>query len=110
MGGIGKYLQETQAELRHVAWPTRTQTIVYAISVALLSVGIALYLGVFDFIFTTALSRALSVLPARNPITVTQNPVAAPAPTTGVNQTATIPTQPLGTPTLTIPTGNNPKK
>jgi preprotein translocase SecE subunit len=69
---FGQYLKDTQAELRHVAWPTRTQTIVYTIFVAAISIGVALYLGFFDFLFTTGLSRALNVVPSTNPMQVTQ--------------------------------------
>ena len=64
---IGQYLKDTQGELRHVAWPTRTQTIVYTILVALLSVGVALYLGLFDFLFTSGLTRFLQALPYTPP-------------------------------------------
>ena len=67
MAGIGQYLKDTRGELRHVAWPTRTQTIVYTVLVALLSVGVSLYLGLFDYIFTGALSRALGVSSASAP-------------------------------------------
>jgi preprotein translocase SecE subunit len=71
-----EYLRQTRGELRHVAWPTRTQTIVYALLVAAISIGIALYLGLFDFLFTAGLSRLLNVLPqaapTENPVTVTQ--------------------------------------
>lgn len=63
MAGIGQYLKDTQAELRHVAWPTRTQTIVYTILVMLISVGVSLYLGLFDFIFTTAMTRLINTAP-----------------------------------------------
>jgi preprotein translocase SecE subunit len=68
-----QYLKDTQGELRHVAWPTRTQTAVYTVLVAFLSVGVALYLGLFDFLFTSGLSRVLNVLPAVNPVVVTQS-------------------------------------
>ena len=61
---IGQYLKETQGELRHVAWPTRTQTIVYTVLVALISIAVALYLGLFDYIFTSGLTRIVGVLPA----------------------------------------------
>jgi preprotein translocase SecE subunit len=54
---IFQYLRDTQGELRHVAWPTRLQTIVYTALVIALSIVVALYLGLFDYIFTTALSR-----------------------------------------------------
>ncbi len=63
MAGIFQYIKDTQGELRHVAWPTRTQTVVYTMLVAMLSVGVALYLGLFDFLFTTTLTRFISVLP-----------------------------------------------
>ena len=58
-----QYLKDTRGELRHVAWPTQTQTIVYTILVIALSILIALYLGLFDYVFTTGLSRGLEFLP-----------------------------------------------
>ncbi len=70
---IGQYLRDTQAELKHVAWPTRLQTIVYTVLVALLSVVVALYLGVFDYVFTSGLARFLEVLPSAAPIIEMQN-------------------------------------
>lgn len=78
-----QYLRDTKGELRYVAWPTRLQTIVYTILVMLLSVFIALYLGLFDFIFTTGLRNTLEVLPQGNSapqITVTQTPIATTTP------------------------------
>lgn len=76
MASFGQYLKDTRAELKHVAWPTRTQTIVYTIIVSLISVGVALYLGFFDFVFTSTLQGVLRVLPSTPPITITQQPVA----------------------------------
>lgn len=67
-----QYLKDTQGELRHVAWPTRVQTIVYTVIVILLSLFIAVYLGLFDYIFTTGLSRALQFLPQKTPQTIFQ--------------------------------------
>lgn len=58
---IFSYFQETQAELRHVAWPTRVQTIVYTVLVIGISLFIALYLGFFDFLFTSTLARLAGV-------------------------------------------------
>lgn len=66
-----EYLRQTRGELRHVAWPTRAQTIIYAVLVATISVGVALYLGLFDFLFTGGLSRLLNVLPQGTPQTIT---------------------------------------
>jgi preprotein translocase SecE subunit len=79
MSAIGDYLRETRSELNHVAWPTRAQTIVYTILVALISVGVALYLGVFDFVFTGALSRVVGSLSTQGGVQVTQTqPTLAP--------------------------------
>lgn len=60
-----QYLKDTRGELRHVAWPTRTQTIVYTVVVILLSLFVAVYLGFFDYVFTTGLTRGLQFLPQR---------------------------------------------
>ena len=46
------YLKETKAELKHVSWPTRKQAIVFTTLVILISISTAIYLGVFDNIFT----------------------------------------------------------
>ncbi len=53
--GIINYFKETKAEMRHVAWPTREQTVVYTSLVILLSAILAMYVGFFDFLFTRAL-------------------------------------------------------
>jgi preprotein translocase SecE subunit len=74
-----QYLKDTQGELRHVAWPTQTQTIVYTVFVMAVSVGTALYLGLFDFLFTTSLSRIVEGK-AGSPIEVTQQPVSSTTP------------------------------
>ena len=92
MASIGQYLKETRGELRHVAWPTRAQTIVYTVLVAAISVGVALYLGLFDFLFTSGLARIVQILPGSNPITITQQPATStpattPSPTFGLPTT-----------------------
>jgi len=70
--GIGQYLSDTRVELRHVAWPSRTQTAVYTVLVALISIGVAAYLGLFDFLFTTGLTHVVSNLPATGEATQQQ--------------------------------------
>jgi preprotein translocase SecE subunit len=57
--GFIQYVKDTRNELRHVAWPTRTQTTVFTAFVMALSVVVALYLGVFDYVFTQGLERVL---------------------------------------------------
>lgn len=70
-----QYLKDTRTELRHVAWPTQTQTIVYTAFVAILSIATALYLGLFDYLFTTGLSTVIQNVPVVSPIEVTQTPL-----------------------------------
>jgi preprotein translocase subunit SecE len=57
--GIINYLRETKAELRHVTWPTKSQTINYTIIVVLISIGTGLFLGLLDYIFAQGLSRII---------------------------------------------------
>ena len=86
MGALIQYLKDTRAELRHVAWPTQTQTIIYTLLVAGLSIGIAAYLGLFDFLFTTGLTQIVNNLPAVTPAAQTQSTTS---PITITTQTAT---------------------
>lgn len=85
MSSFFQYLRDTKGELRYVAWPTRLQTIVYTVIVILLSIFVALYLGLFDYIFTTGLRNALEVLPQGNPppqLNITPVPVSTTIPVT----------------------------
>jgi len=50
--GLNQYINETKAEMKHVSWPTRKQTFVYTGLVIVISVVVAIYLGVLDAIFT----------------------------------------------------------
>ena len=67
-----QYLKDTRSELNHVAWPTRMQTIIYTVIVIALSIFVALYLGFFDYIFTTGLGRVLQFLPQNSQSTYQQ--------------------------------------
>ena len=77
---LTQYLKDTRGELNHVAWPTRTQTIVYAVLVAAISVGLAVYLGAFDFLFRAGLAQFIDSLPANSsaPAAQTANASATP--------------------------------
>ncbi|MBU6415476.1 preprotein translocase subunit SecE, partial [Patescibacteria group bacterium] len=48
-----------RAELRKVVWPTREEAIRYTIIVIAISVGVALFLGAFDYIFHFILNRLI---------------------------------------------------
>jgi preprotein translocase subunit SecE len=51
------YLRDTKAELRHVSWPTKKQTINYTIIVLVISIATGVFLGVLDFGFAQILKR-----------------------------------------------------
>jgi len=59
MSKITEYFQEIKGELKHVNWPTRKQTIFYTAFVIALSVIVAYFLGVFDFIFSKGLEKVI---------------------------------------------------
>jgi preprotein translocase subunit SecE len=61
MSKITEYFKETKAELKHVIWPSRSQTLYYTLIVIVLSVLVAYYLGVFDFIFSKGLEKILAL-------------------------------------------------
>ena len=80
-----QYLKDTQGELRHVAWPTRLQTIVYTILVALISIGVSLYLGLFDYLFTSGLAQFLEIVPTESSIVLDQFTTATTSPGGGTS-------------------------
>jgi preprotein translocase subunit SecE len=60
MSKFTEYLKETKMELKHVIWPSRNQTFYYTLVVIILSVVIAYYLGIFDFIFSLGLQKIIT--------------------------------------------------
>ena len=48
------YFKDVRAEMRHVSWPTRRQTVAYTVVVIAVSLGVAAYLGLWDYLFTIA--------------------------------------------------------
>jgi preprotein translocase subunit SecE len=51
------YLRDTKAELRHVSWPTKQQTLNYTVIVLVISIGTGIFLGIIDFGFAQVLKR-----------------------------------------------------
>ena len=56
---ITTYIKETQAELKHVNWPTRKQSLAYTIAVIVISLVVAYLLGAFDKLFQFGLGKLL---------------------------------------------------
>lgn len=53
------YIKEVVAEGKNVHWPTRKQTIFYSVTVLIISILIAYYLGLLDFLFGQGLGLLL---------------------------------------------------
>jgi len=49
------YVKETKAELRHVSWPSRKQAMGFTLVTVIVSIAVAVYLGIFDYIFSQIL-------------------------------------------------------
>jgi preprotein translocase SecE subunit len=56
---FNQYIKDTKSELKHVAWPTQTQTIVYTALVIGVSLIVAMYIGLFDFFFVRGLEGVI---------------------------------------------------
>ncbi len=61
MSKVTEYFKETKSELKHVVWPSRLQTVMYTVAVIVLSVLIAYFLGISDFLFSRGLEKLLSL-------------------------------------------------
>jgi preprotein translocase subunit SecE len=61
MSKLTEYIKETRGEFKHVIWPTRNQTLYYTIIVIVLSVVLAYFLGIFDYIFSRGLEKLLGL-------------------------------------------------
>lgn len=51
------FLKEVKLEMKKVNWPAREQTIRYTLIVVGICVVVALFLGTFDFLFTTMIDK-----------------------------------------------------
>ncbi|MBT4153769.1 MAG: preprotein translocase subunit SecE [Candidatus Magasanikbacteria bacterium] len=50
MNALANYFKEAISELKKVVWPTKTQTKNYSLIVIAMSIGVALFFGILDFI------------------------------------------------------------
>ena len=49
---ISRFFSEAKTELRHVNWPTRQEALRLTFIVIGIAVGLALFLGAFDWLFS----------------------------------------------------------
>lgn len=54
-----QYIKEVVAESKLVTWPTRKQTMYFTLSVLAVSVIVAYYLGLLDYLFSQGLGWLL---------------------------------------------------
>ncbi len=59
MSRIGNYFRDTASEMKHVKWPTQKQAFVYTALVIGICAIAAVFLGVFDFVFTQVLNTVV---------------------------------------------------
>lgn len=59
MHAIINYLKEAKAELKKVSWPSKKETTNYTLIVIALSVGMAVFFGLLDFVFSSGLARLI---------------------------------------------------
>jgi preprotein translocase subunit SecE len=53
---ITEYIKETRGEMAHVTWPSRQQAILYSVAVIVVSVAVAVFLGLSDYVFARLLT------------------------------------------------------
>lgn len=56
---LQSYIQETRSEFKHVKWLTPTETWQYAALVVAISVAVAAFLALCDYLFITLLGYLL---------------------------------------------------
>ena len=59
MNKITEFFKEVMIEAKHITWPTRKQAIYATIAVLAISVFVAYYLGLLDFLFSKGLEQLL---------------------------------------------------
>ncbi len=60
MDKVINYIKEVIEESKKVTWPTRRQTIFFTVTVLIISVAVAYYLGLLDFLFSSGLKFLLT--------------------------------------------------
>lgn len=57
---IKLFLQESKLEFQRVNWPTMQETARLTIVVIVMSLGVAAFLGIADYVFSLGLSRIIT--------------------------------------------------
>ena len=54
---IFNFLREVKGEMKHMNWPTQKQTTSYTVMVVVISLFVAVYVGVFDHLFALGIEQ-----------------------------------------------------
>ena len=57
-----KYLKESYFEMKNVTWPTKDEIKQHTILVIAISLAVAAFLGLIDYILTSGLTQLISVI------------------------------------------------
>jgi preprotein translocase subunit SecE len=53
------YFKDVRAEMKHVSWPTRRQSVIYTVVVVAVSLATAIYLGLLDYVFSLVIQKII---------------------------------------------------
>jgi preprotein translocase subunit SecE len=56
---ISDYIKDSISELKKVTWPTKKQTTEYTLLVIGISLGLAIFIGVIDYILTIGVEQVI---------------------------------------------------
>lgn len=53
------YFRDVRSEMKHVAWPSRPVIVTYTLVVVGVSLGVAMYLGLLDYVFRIIIEQII---------------------------------------------------
>lgn len=59
MSKLSNYISASIAEMKKVTWPSKKETYRYTILVIAISLGVAAFLGIMDYVFNIGLATIL---------------------------------------------------
>ncbi|RJR31704.1 preprotein translocase subunit SecE [Candidatus Parcubacteria bacterium] len=61
MNKISTYIKQSRTELKKVIWPSKKETLNHTLLVIGISLGVALFLGLVDYILTLGFEQILNI-------------------------------------------------
>lgn len=57
IGSLGQYIKDSRNEMKNVTWPNRAEVKKHTLLVIGISLGVAIFLGVIDYILTLGFEK-----------------------------------------------------